>query len=233
MATTTEKSSPTASPPSSSSSFSNSNNSITIVNVDVIIPVHNASKTVYESVHSALRQTIPSRLLSRIEEENVNNENNNNSVYKPPDEYSRYPLDNVRIDITVCCYDDGSIDDSLDILRGMVATMENNGKEQWEGDGKEVVDDDILVDDSDTMGEKGLEVRVIKKIGCDYHNNDDAGSCGNSTKLSTRLIVGWNSSNDSTNEDMSKSKKISRGAGYARCEKKMMMKKKTNIVINE
>ena len=118
MATTTEKSSPTASPPSSSSSFSNSNNSITIVNVDVIIPVHNASKTVYESVHSALRQTIPSRLLSRIEEENVNNENNNNSVYKPPDEYSRYPLDNVRIDITVCCYDDGSIDDSLDILRG-------------------------------------------------------------------------------------------------------------------
>ena len=72
---------------------------ITTIEVDVIIPVHNASSTVKEAVLSALHQEIPS-----------------------PPRYSPSPLlqeflQKYSILVTVCCYNDGSKDESLDILR--------------------------------------------------------------------------------------------------------------------
>mmetsp|Transcript_13577 Transcript_13577/g.31847 ORF Transcript_13577/g.31847 Transcript_13577/m.31847 type:complete len:562 (+) Transcript_13577:100-1785(+) len=66
------------------------------VEVDVIIPVYNASSTVKEAVLSALNQRIPSSQRSPL-------------LKKFLQKYS--------ILVTVCCYDDGSTDGSLGILR--------------------------------------------------------------------------------------------------------------------
>ena len=72
------------------------------INVDVIVPVHNAEETVKETVHSALNQWIPRRLLTG----------------------SDSTLSNVDIDVAVCCHDDGSTDDSLRILKEIKACHE-------------------------------------------------------------------------------------------------------------
>ena len=74
----------------------------TRVQVDVIVPVHNASKTTRETVESALNQWIPTTL--------------NGS---PPSEEGIDCLCNIDIDVAVCCHDDGSTDDSLKILEEM------------------------------------------------------------------------------------------------------------------
>jgi len=73
------------------------------INVDVIVPVHNAEETVKETVHSALNQWIPRRLLTS----------------------SDGTLSNVDIDVAVCCHDDGSTDDSLRILKEIKACHEH------------------------------------------------------------------------------------------------------------
>ncbi len=65
------------------------------IEVDVIIPVHNASSTVEETVLSALNQEIPSS----------------------PSQLLQSFLQKHVVSTTVCCYDDGSTDDSLQILR--------------------------------------------------------------------------------------------------------------------
>ena len=64
------------------------------IEVDIIIPVHNAAETIRETVKSALGQ-VGSKCLSK------------------------------RLTIYVCCYDDGSTDDSLTILRELKVTHEN------------------------------------------------------------------------------------------------------------
>jgi glycosyltransferase involved in cell wall biosynthesis len=63
--------------------------------VDVIIPVHNASDTIQAAVESAMSQEYP----SHGEDEEASNE---------------FQLE---ISVTVCCYDDGSTDESLKILK--------------------------------------------------------------------------------------------------------------------
>lgn len=57
--------------------------------VDVIIPVYNASKTIKEAVSSAMNQTIPKHLDSTCPK---------------------------VVDVAVCCHNDGSTDDSWDLL---------------------------------------------------------------------------------------------------------------------
>lgn len=71
----------------------------TTIEVDVIIPVHNASSTVKEAVLSALHQEIPS------------------SPRCSPSPMLQEFLQKYAIVSTVCCYDDGSKDKSLEILR--------------------------------------------------------------------------------------------------------------------
>lgn len=61
--------------------------------VDVLVPVHNASATIEETVGSAMKQIIPLHL---------------------QDFYS-----NRRLDVAICCFDDGSTDDSLRILEAL------------------------------------------------------------------------------------------------------------------
>mmetsp|Transcript_2752 Transcript_2752/g.6448 ORF Transcript_2752/g.6448 Transcript_2752/m.6448 type:complete len:487 (+) Transcript_2752:2-1462(+) len=59
--------------------------------VDVIIPVHNAEKTIKEAVCSAMDQCIPENLL----------------------------MENFEMSVNVCCYDDGSQDGSSTILNSL------------------------------------------------------------------------------------------------------------------
>jgi glycosyltransferase involved in cell wall biosynthesis len=68
----------------------------TCVHVDVIVPVHNASKTIRETVESALHQWIPTKFNSSEESNDC--------------------LSKIDIDVAVCCHDDGSTDGSLKIL---------------------------------------------------------------------------------------------------------------------
>jgi glycosyltransferase involved in cell wall biosynthesis len=70
--------------------------------VDIIIPVHNASKTIEDAVISALEQYFPRQLLT--------------------DEYT--------ITVTVCCYDDGSTDDSFTILKRLKEDHSRSKKRQ-------------------------------------------------------------------------------------------------------
>lgn len=71
--------------------------------VDVIIPVHNASSTIEETVRSAMDQTIPQHLISQLE--------------------------SYKMSITVCCYDDGSADESWSILQRLVEEFSNGSSE--------------------------------------------------------------------------------------------------------
>ena len=61
--------------------------------VDVIIPVHNSSKTIDQAVRSAMNQVIPPHLQEKL------------NLYS--------------ILVTVCCYDDMSADNSWEILQGL------------------------------------------------------------------------------------------------------------------
>mmetsp|Transcript_17111 Transcript_17111/g.49115 ORF Transcript_17111/g.49115 Transcript_17111/m.49115 type:complete len:561 (-) Transcript_17111:78-1760(-) len=76
----------------------------TCVNVDVIVPVHNALETIRETVESALYQWIPTRLSS------------SGGGHAEGGEQSLNCLSTIDIDVAVCCHDDGSTDDSLKIL---------------------------------------------------------------------------------------------------------------------
>jgi glycosyltransferase involved in cell wall biosynthesis len=63
------------------------------IHVNVVIPVFNASATIDEAVDSAMRQTVPVRLQNWFQ--------------------------NRLLDITVCCYNDGSTDDSWSKLEAL------------------------------------------------------------------------------------------------------------------
>mmetsp|Transcript_2927 Transcript_2927/g.5901 ORF Transcript_2927/g.5901 Transcript_2927/m.5901 type:complete len:1033 (-) Transcript_2927:1558-4656(-) len=94
------------------------NTSTTSIEVDVIIPVHNAALTVEEAVLSALHQEIPG----------------------PPSssQLLRTFLEKYTVSVTVCCYNDGSSDESLEILRRIEAcstgtsagSISTNGRQQ-------------------------------------------------------------------------------------------------------
>jgi len=94
------------------------NTSTTNIEVDVIIPVHNAALTVEEAVLSALHQEIPG----------------------PPSssQLLRTFLEKYTVSVTVCCYNDGSSDESLEILRRIEAcstgtsagSISTNGRQQ-------------------------------------------------------------------------------------------------------
>ena len=81
------------------------------VYVDIIVPVHNSADTIKETVESALSQSIPDYLkVTNIKDKEI------------IDNYERWPLtDDLLIDIAILCHDDGSDDDSLSILRKIVA----------------------------------------------------------------------------------------------------------------
>lgn len=81
----------------------------TCVQVDVIVPVHNASETIRETVESALNQWIPKTL-------------NGSS----PSEEGIDCLSNIDIDVAVCCHDDGSTDHSLKILEQMSSMQQKS-----------------------------------------------------------------------------------------------------------
>lgn len=86
--------------------------------VDVIVPVHNAETTIEETVNSAMRQCIPSSL--QMKEIDVDTQ-----IYS--DSYGRCSLQHVHIDIAVCCYDDGSTDESFQILTTLKERFEQQG----------------------------------------------------------------------------------------------------------
>ena len=86
----------------------------TIIYVDVIVPVHNAALTIRETAISALKQTIPTHLKSKF--------------------------DPYHLDIAVCCYDDGSKDESLSIMYEIKKERESREKGECKDE-----------DDSDTI----------------------------------------------------------------------------------
>eukprot|EP00984_Skeletonema_dohrnii_P019657 scaffold9451_cov103-Skeletonema_dohrnii-CCMP3373.AAC.1 len=72
----------------------------TVVKVDVIIAVHNAQETIEETVKSAMHQEIPANLLTS--------------------------LANVKFDVVVCCYNDASTDESVEMLYTLKEEYANN-----------------------------------------------------------------------------------------------------------
>ncbi len=88
-----------------------------MVYVDVIIPVHNAQETIEETVHSVMKQSIPLHLLQ--ENVSVIDHSSDNHAKRYLDEYDRLSLQNVKIDIAVCCHDDGSTDKSFKLLQDL------------------------------------------------------------------------------------------------------------------
>jgi glycosyltransferase involved in cell wall biosynthesis len=80
-----------------------SNNAI-VVEVNVIVPVHNAEATVQEAVQSVLDQRPSTSVLVGDDKES------------PHDEYARQ----ITIVIYICCYDDASSDESWSILNAMM-----------------------------------------------------------------------------------------------------------------
>ena len=108
----------------------------TAIEVDVIIPVHNASSTIKETVLSALHQEIPSTSQSPLLKSFL----------------QRYTILN-----TVCCYDDGSKDDSLKILREIEASRSESNQTP-----NEVISSRLLVDSSNkTTDEATVAHNVI------------------------------------------------------------------------
>ncbi len=71
--------------------------------VDVIIPVHNAAKTIVEAVQSAMHQSVPQHLLHCIS----------------------------NIDVAVCCRDDGSDDDSWKLLLQLQERYKRERNQDW------------------------------------------------------------------------------------------------------
>lgn len=64
---------------------------VDIIEVDIIVPVHNSAGTIEEAVNSAMKQEIPEELVRKFQD--------------------------YCIKISVCCYDDGSKDSSWSILK--------------------------------------------------------------------------------------------------------------------
>jgi len=96
------------------------------IHVDVIIPVHNAAETIEETVMSVMQQSIPDYLVhisshdSNIPSTCTSSDNHclaTNLDAHVNDSYSRFSLKEVEIDLAICCQNDGSEDDSLDILQ--------------------------------------------------------------------------------------------------------------------
>lgn len=77
------------------------------VHVDVIVPVHNAALTIEEAVTSAMHQEIPSS--SKFD--CFRSDGNTYDRDGDSENCCKY-----RLSVTVCCYDDGSTDQSLAIL---------------------------------------------------------------------------------------------------------------------
>ena len=75
--------------------------------IDIIIPVHNASSTIEEAVRSAMTQTIPQHL--------------------------KVSLEGYKLSINVCCYDDGSTDESWSILKTLKETFTAEAREDTSG----------------------------------------------------------------------------------------------------
>jgi glycosyltransferase involved in cell wall biosynthesis len=98
-----------------------------VVEVDVIVPIHNASRTLRDALHSAFHQrvvrlrppssaSIDDHSPSSIDDDDKNN--NNNEQEEGGSKKSRdtgVPLV-LEVVVHVCCYDDGSTDDSWEIL---------------------------------------------------------------------------------------------------------------------
>jgi len=78
--------------------------------VDVIIPVYNAAQTIVETVKSSMKQVVPQRLVSAC-----------------PD----------VLDVAVCCYDDGSTDDSWRLLSQLKEDLATK-KEEYSHDKKRI-----------------------------------------------------------------------------------------------
>lgn len=88
------------------------------VHVDVIIPVHNASATIEETLKSIFRQNVPEWCTTTGLKENDATTLGNSNFIQVLDSYKRSSLDEIdTIHLTICCYDDGSTDDSWNILK--------------------------------------------------------------------------------------------------------------------
>jgi glycosyltransferase involved in cell wall biosynthesis len=79
-----------------------------VIEVDVIVPVHNASETIVSTVESAMTQIIPDEL------------NFFTKTDTPP------PV----LSIHVCCYDDGSTDDSWKLLTQLLEQHQQHGLDE-------------------------------------------------------------------------------------------------------
>lgn len=95
------------------------------IHVDVIVPVHNAQSTIEDAVKSAMNQQIPPNLKEFVDyfaDDNVHCDENNNS--------SSSSLPHYELSIAVCCYDDGSTDQSLQILQRLQKEYQQQNLEQ-------------------------------------------------------------------------------------------------------
>jgi hypothetical protein len=136
------------------------------VEVDIIIPVHNASKTIEDTVESAMHQEIPQSIASS------------------------FPY---TISVTVCCYDDASIDDSLNILERLqkrYRSFESQQQQQHKEEEKEVVSVHAERQVEGTFNDQGTQNYTLDSI--------------KSTIIPSRLLV------------CSSCDGKGRGAGYAR-----------------
>jgi glycosyltransferase involved in cell wall biosynthesis len=108
------------------------------IEVDVIIPVHNAAATIQAAVESSLYQEWPADsdcfCDTKTDETSINN------FYYPELALSK----NYSIFVTVCCYDDGSTDNSLAILKRL--QIEHSTKAL--GNSKRIIGSRLLVKSS-------------------------------------------------------------------------------------
>jgi len=160
------------------------------VTIDVIIPVHNAQDTIEETVVSAMNQSIPLHLLTCSNDDDNNEMNclkaNNNNHDKDDEEiqkvqvdnknrntesfdgYGRFPLENIEIDVAVCCYDDGSTDESFAILTRL--------KERYESI-------------NDNTGNKSNNSKIDDYGSNSNHISKDATKRSNAIHLKCRLLI--------------------------------------------
>ena len=84
-----------------------------LIEVDVIIPVHNASKTIVETVASAMNQQVPERFLQQQQQQQDERWTAARTTTTTTEELLR------NISVHVCCYDDGSTDNSWELLKDL------------------------------------------------------------------------------------------------------------------
>jgi len=123
--------------------------------VDVIVPVHNAEETIEETVKSAMSQSVPAYLLSSgggDDDPSTTPCCDKSSVL---DKYKRHPLNDVTIDIAICCHNDGSTDSSLDLLYKLCDyKKEHNNEKQCENN-RFKINTKILIGSNDDGIAKG------------------------------------------------------------------------------